>query len=315
MTQVLASFGMLVSAAPQIPQYGPPSHLHQVQQSQPHLQLQHQPQPQQQQPQQSQQQQFSPSTGYNGPSPPDRIGFSPSPQYGSPLSGYPGGPGGYSGGPAAFTGSANLGPLGGLSGGGSGGGGAAPVIHKHVYVHVPPPEPQAPRLRRPVAPPPPPQKHYKIIFIKAPTPPPPEVPEIPQLPQTETKTLVYVLVKKPEPAPPIRYIIQSSKTIHLSFIHLSIITNLSCSVFNHFVQDSCSTSNQAKQAWGLLHPIQDPWKWWGWRRRFPCFVWLHRWPQWHWLLRSWWHWHQHYWHWLSLWRSRIWPSVILECSN
>lgn len=40
-----------------------------------------------------------------------------------------------------------------------------PVIHKHVYVHVPPPEPEyvAPRKPIPVAAP---QKHYKIVFIK-----------------------------------------------------------------------------------------------------------------------------------------------------
>lgn len=40
-----------------------------------------------------------------------------------------------------------------------------PVVHKHVYVHVPPPEPEyvAPRKHIHVAPA---QKHYKIIFIK-----------------------------------------------------------------------------------------------------------------------------------------------------
>lgn len=40
-----------------------------------------------------------------------------------------------------------------------------PVVHKHVYVHVPPPEPEYISHRKPihVAPP---QKHYKIIFIK-----------------------------------------------------------------------------------------------------------------------------------------------------
>ncbi|CAB0042783.1 unnamed protein product [Trichogramma brassicae] len=80
-----------------------------------------------------------------------------------------------------------------------------PVIHKHVYVHVPPPE--APEYKAPkyVAPAPPPQKHYKIVFIKAPTPPTPTAPAIPALPQPdEEKTLIYVLVKKPEEAPEIQ---------------------------------------------------------------------------------------------------------------
>ena len=41
------------------------------------------------------------------------------------------------------------------------------------------------------------------MFIKAPSPPAPTAPIIPQLPQTEEKTLVYVLVKKPEEQPDI----------------------------------------------------------------------------------------------------------------
>lgn len=45
---------------------------------------------------------------------------------------------------------------------------------------------------------PPPQKHYKIVFIKAPSPPTPAPPVIPPLQQNEEKTLVYVLVKKQE---------------------------------------------------------------------------------------------------------------------
>ncbi|XP_011293384.1 uncharacterized protein LOC101893261 [Musca domestica] len=78
----------------------------------------------------------------------------------------------------------------------------APVIHKHVYVHVPPPEPEYQAPRKPIVVPPP-QKHYKIVFIKAPSPPAPTAPVIPALPQTEEKTLVYVLVKKPEEQPEI----------------------------------------------------------------------------------------------------------------
>ncbi|XP_077287893.1 uncharacterized protein LOC143912493 [Arctopsyche grandis] len=78
----------------------------------------------------------------------------------------------------------------------------APVIHKHVYVHVPPPEPEyhAPRKQISV---PAPQKHYKIVFIKAPTAPTPTAPIIPVQPQDEQKTLIYVLVKKPEEQPDI----------------------------------------------------------------------------------------------------------------
>lgn len=49
----------------------------------------------------------------------------------------------------------------------------------------------------------PPQKHYKIVFIKAPTPPTPTAPVIPVQPQDEQKTLIYVLVKKPEEQPDI----------------------------------------------------------------------------------------------------------------
>lgn len=79
---------------------------------------------------------------------------------------------------------------------------AAPVVHKHVYVHVPPPENEYPAARKPIAVAPP-QKHYKIVFIKAPTAPTPTAPEIPLQPQDEQKTLIYVLVKKPEEAPEI----------------------------------------------------------------------------------------------------------------
>lgn len=48
-----------------------------------------------------------------------------------------------------------------------------------------------------------PKKHYKIIFIKAPAPPAPIKQVIPETPQDIHKTLVYVLVKKPEPQPEI----------------------------------------------------------------------------------------------------------------
>lgn len=72
-----------------------------------------------------------------------------------------------------------------------------PEITKSVFVHLPPdgdnelPQPQ-------VLPVQPPKKHYKIIFIKAPEPPKFNAPIIPPQPQDEHKTLVYVLVKKPD---------------------------------------------------------------------------------------------------------------------
>lgn len=74
------------------------------------------------------------------------------------------------------------------------------LIQKHIYVHVPAPEddefsePISPEVLSPLGR----QKHYKIIFIKAPS-----TPSISQQiaqqqliqQQTEEKTLVYVLVK------------------------------------------------------------------------------------------------------------------------
>ncbi|RZF36359.1 hypothetical protein LSTR_LSTR010400 [Laodelphax striatellus] len=63
----------------------------------------------------------------------------------------------------AHTGGAYLGAHGG------GAGGAAPIVQKHIYVHVPPPDPDFQGPRQPVIPPPPPKKHYKIVFIKAPS--------------------------------------------------------------------------------------------------------------------------------------------------
>lgn len=75
------------------------------------------------------------------------------------------------------------------------------MIQKHIYVHVPPPDEeehvQIPQLAAPSR-----QKHYKIIFIKAPSGPSISQQlaqaQIAQQQQLEEKTLVYVLVKKPE---------------------------------------------------------------------------------------------------------------------
>lgn len=87
------------------------------------------------------------------------------------------------------------------------------LITKNVYVHVPKEEPQP--VRQQIFETPIPKKHYKIIFIKAPTPPTPTAPIIPEQPQDEHKTLVYVLVKKPEPQPlidiPIQHTTEPSK--------------------------------------------------------------------------------------------------------
>jgi hypothetical protein len=78
-----------------------------------------------------------------------------------------------------------------------GGASQAAIVQKHIYVHVPPPEQEEIRQQAPI-PVAPAQKHYKIIFIKAPSPPQYQAPIIPVQPQNEEKTLVYVLVKKPE---------------------------------------------------------------------------------------------------------------------
>lgn len=77
------------------------------------------------------------------------------------------------------------------------------LVTKNIYVHLPPTEneePAPPQTFEPQVP----KKHYKIIFIKAPTPPKLTAPVIPEQPQDEHKTLVYVLVKKPDAQPQIQ---------------------------------------------------------------------------------------------------------------
>lgn len=73
-----------------------------------------------------------------------------------------------------------------------------------MYIHIPPPEPdysseyQVKNQVQPV------QKHYRIIFIKAPTQAVPTIPSLPPIqPSSEEKTIVYVLVKKPDDLPEI----------------------------------------------------------------------------------------------------------------
>lgn len=73
------------------------------------------------------------------------------------------------------------------------------TIHKHVYVHVPPPEFEDTDDQFVFKQPGSPSKHYKIVFIKAPSLAP-KASVIQQQLQSlnEEKTLIYVLVKKPE---------------------------------------------------------------------------------------------------------------------
>lgn len=91
-----------------------------------------------------------------------------------------GGSGGYSTGPGGYSGGGGGGSSsGGYSGGGypvSGGGGG--LVQKHIYVHVAPEEPQEQSYRAPIQTRQP-QTHYKIVFIKAPTPPTPTALSIP----------------------------------------------------------------------------------------------------------------------------------------
>ncbi|KAL5282561.1 hypothetical protein ACFFRR_005582 [Megaselia abdita] len=74
-------------------------------------------------------------------------------------------------------------------------------IEKHIYVHVPPDDLEE-RGHQHIQPLPiaQPKKHYKIIFIKAPNQQPSTnvYTQIAQQQATEEKTLVYVLVKKPD---------------------------------------------------------------------------------------------------------------------
>lgn len=74
---------------------------------------------------------------------------------------------------------------------------ATTTIQKHIYVHIPPADSE--EAAQVIAPAVNHQKHYKIIFIKAPSAPS-IAPQLLQQQQqiSEEKTLVYVLVKKPE---------------------------------------------------------------------------------------------------------------------
>uniref|UniRef100_A0A182JAM8 DUF243 domain-containing protein n=2 Tax=Anopheles atroparvus TaxID=41427 RepID=A0A182JAM8_ANOAO len=115
-------------------------------------------------------------------------------------------------GASAFDAVSGFGAAGSFSGGSSQASFGAPqqqIVQKHIYVHVPPQESEqtfqqqivAPGLR---------QKHYKIIFIKTPSVQPSAAQLALQQSLTEEKTIVYVLVKKPDsldninlPVPPV----------------------------------------------------------------------------------------------------------------
>ncbi|XP_061399152.1 uncharacterized protein LOC133334853 [Musca vetustissima] len=73
-------------------------------------------------------------------------------------------------------------------------------VHKHIYVHVPPKDFEEEDVMQPVVrhQAAPKQKHYKIVFIKAPSAPVVRPPVVAPPPQNEEKTLIYVLHKKPE---------------------------------------------------------------------------------------------------------------------
>ncbi|XP_037729452.1 mediator of RNA polymerase II transcription subunit 15 [Drosophila subpulchrella] len=73
------------------------------------------------------------------------------------------------------------------------------LVSKDIYVHVPPAEEPEDRYPQPNLPPAPARKHYRIVFIKTPTPSATKTAlRIKQAP-VEEKTIIYVLTKKPDP--------------------------------------------------------------------------------------------------------------------
>ncbi|KAK5642912.1 hypothetical protein RI129_009079 [Pyrocoelia pectoralis] len=109
-----------------------------------------------------------------------------------------GGGGFGSGGGGGFgSGGGGFGSGGGSGGGFVSGGGGGAIVHKHVYVHVAPPDPEEFHAKRPISVGQS-SKHYKIIFIKAPTYATRTAQQIALQAQNQEKTLIYVLVKKPD---------------------------------------------------------------------------------------------------------------------
>lgn len=86
------------------------------------------------------------------------------------------------------------------------------IVQKHIYVHVPPPDHDDLVEQRYQIAPVQKQKHYKIIFIKAPSAPSINAQALLQRQQVqnEEKTLVYVLVKKPESLSEIQELVPSA---------------------------------------------------------------------------------------------------------
>lgn len=72
-------------------------------------------------------------------------------------------------------------------------------VTKDIYVHVAPEEPEEQRYQQAPAPQLPPRKHYRIVFIKAPTPKTNTAALRINTAPTEEKTIIYVLTKKPDP--------------------------------------------------------------------------------------------------------------------
>lgn len=103
----------------------------------------------------------------------------------------------------------------------------------------------------------PPQKHYKIVFIKAPQPPAVVVPDIPIQPADEEKTLVYVLVKKPDdppniviPTPPST---QPSKP-EVYFIRYKAQVNINTTVLRTWQINQTLCNSRKKKV--LVHTLQ-----------------------------------------------------------
>ncbi|XP_066246515.1 uncharacterized protein [Euwallacea similis] len=76
-------------------------------------------------------------------------------------------------------------------------------VQKHIYVHVPPPdlEESPQKLQEPLVTT---RKHYKIIFVKVPSYPTAQYVAQPQQELHQEKTLIYVLVKRPEEPPQVK---------------------------------------------------------------------------------------------------------------
>ncbi|XP_017081779.1 uncharacterized protein LOC108115043 [Drosophila eugracilis] len=73
------------------------------------------------------------------------------------------------------------------------------LISKDIYVHVPPADEPEIGYPQSVLPPAPPRKHYRIVFIKTPTPSATKTAlRIKEAP-VEEKTIIYVLTKKTDP--------------------------------------------------------------------------------------------------------------------